>query len=253
MPGTPPSRGARLRARIAWGVVALLASAFLARLGLWQLSRAHEKTSLAERIAERSTLPPLAADALARDEAAAAAQWERKVELTGRWMPERGVLLMNRTMDEYTGFLVVTPLRLADGRIVVVQRGFAAGDPANPLKPPVVRTLDGEVRLAGHVAPWPSHRIELGQSPQGPIRQNLERGAFAAETGLALPPVTVVEDATPGNAGDGLLRHWVQQGTSPLTNYGYAVQWFAMSATVLVLYLWLQFFRRRPATLEADA
>ena len=245
-----------MRARIAWGVVALLVSAFLARLGVWQLSRAHEKTALTERIAERSTMPPLAADALARDDAGAAGQWERKVELSGRWMPERGVLLMNRTMDEFTGFLVLTPLRLTDGRVVVVQRGFAAGDPANPLKAPDIATPAGEVRLSGHVAPWPSHRIELGKSAQGAIRQNLDRGAFASETGLALPPVTVVEDAAPGEAGDGLLRHWVQQGSSPLTNYGYAVQWFAMSATVLVLYVWLQYVRRRPVASgdsEADA
>jgi surfeit locus 1 family protein len=243
---SPAAAGASLRSRIAWGLVALLVAAFLARLGLWQLSRAHEKTALAERIAERSVMPPLAAGALARDAATAAAQWERRVVLRGRWLPERTVWLMNRTMDEYNGFFVLTPLRLESGDVVLVQRGFAAGDPASPLKPPPLATPPDEVRVEGHVAPWPAHRIELGRAASGPIRQNLELGAFSAESGLAPRPVIVVEDAAAANAHDGLLRHWAPPAGSAATNYGYAGQWFLMSGTVLALYVWLQFVRRRP-------
>ena len=243
----------RLRSRIVWGLVALLVAAFLARLGVWQLSRAQQKTDLVARVAERGVMPPLAAADLARDAAAAEGQWERRIAFTGRWLPERQVWLMNRTMDEFNGFYVLTPLRLANGDVVVVQRGFAAGDPASPLKPPPLVTPAGEVRLLGHVAPWPSHRIELGTTPTGAIRQNLDRAAFSAETGLALPPAMVVEDAGSDNAHDGLLRHWAQPAGSAVTNYGYAAQWFAMSATVLALYVWLQFIRRRPPTSDSRA
>jgi surfeit locus 1 family protein len=242
----PPAPRPSLGSRLAWGIVAVLVAAFLARLGVWQLSRAHEKTALAARIAERSVMPPLAAAALARDPAAAPAQWERRIVLDGRWLPERTVWLMNRTMDEFNGFYVLTPLLLASGDAVLVQRGFAPGDPAHPLKRPALATPAGPVHLEGHVAPWPSHRIELGHAASGAIRQNLEFGAFSAETGLALRPVTVVEDATAANANDGLLRHWTQPAGSAVTNYGYAGQWFLMSGTVLVLYVWLQFIRRRP-------
>lgn len=251
MSPAPPAPS--LRSRIAWGIVALLVAAFLARLGLWQLSRAHEKTSLAARIAERSVMPPLAAGALARDPAAAQAQWERRIVLAGRWIPERTIWLMNRTMDEFNGFNVLTPLRLASGDVVLVQRGFAPGDPADPLRAPPLATPAGEVRVEGHVAAWPSHRIELGRAASGPIRQNLELGAFSAETGLAPRPAIVVEDATSANAGDGLLRHWAPATGSATTNYGYAGQWFLMSATVLALYVWLQFLRRPPSSSDHPA
>ena len=104
--------------------------------------------------------------------------------------------------------------------------------------------------MAGRVAPWPSHWLELGSSASadtspGPIRQNLERTRFQAETGLALRPVTIVEDSTPANAGDGLARHWAAPAADVDRNYGYAAQWFAMSAACLVLYAWLAIVRPR--------
>jgi surfeit locus 1 family protein len=79
------------------------------------------------------------------------------------------------------------------------------------------------------------------------VRQNIELAALAAESGLALRPETVVEDATAANAQDGLRRDWPSPvgGVSVTTNYGYAVQWFAMSVAFLGLYVWLQFIRPR--------
>jgi surfeit locus 1 family protein len=109
----------------------------------------------------------------------------------------------------------------------------------------------GAARVFGHAAPWPSHWIDIGQGAGGPVRQNLELAAFSAESGLALRPLTVVEDETPENALDGMRRDWQTSvgGVSVATNYGYAVQWFAMSIVFFGLYVWLQFIRpRRPST-----
>jgi surfeit locus 1 family protein len=88
------------------------------------------------------------------------------------------------------------------------------------------------------------------------VRQNLELAAFGAETGLTLRPATVVEDANADNAADGLRRDWPSGngGVGVTTNYGYAVQWFAMSIAFLGLWVWLQFIRpRRLATSGPDS
>ena len=79
------------------------------------------------------------------------------------------------------------------------------------------------------------------------MRQNLEQAAFAAETGLALRPLTVFEEAGADNAGDGLRRDWPapSAGVSIATHYGYAAQWFGMSLAFLGLYVWMQFIRPR--------
>ncbi len=223
---------------------------------MWQLSRAHTKLAYEAQVAERSVMPPLPAGDLARDAAAAEAQWQRHIALTGEWDSAHTVFLMNRTMDERSGFYVMTPLRLPEGGAVVVQRGWIARDDGDPMKAPAVPMPTGSVKVYGHVAAWPSHWIDIGHGPGGPVRQNLEFAAFATESGLALRPETVVEDATADNAGDGLRRDWPTTvgGVSVTTNYGYAVQWFAMSIAFLGLYVWLQFIRpRRLARARSDS
>jgi surfeit locus 1 family protein len=235
------------RSRVIWFFVALGCALLTARFGVWQLSRAHTKLAYEAQVAERSVMPALAAGDLARDAAAAEGQWQRHIALSGEWDLAHTVFLMNRTMDERSGFYVMTPLRLADGSAVVVQRGWIARDDSDPMKAPVVPMPAGGVKVYGHVAAWPSHWIDIGHGPGGPVRQNLEFAAFATESGLALRPETVVEDATADNAGDGLRRDWPTTvgGVSVTTNYGYAVQWFAMSVAFLGLYVWLQFIRPR--------
>lgn len=252
-PGSSPPAGPKrhgagsLRSRIVWFFVALGCAALTARFGVWQLSRAHAKLANEALVAERGALPALSAGELARDPATAQSQWQRHIALTGQWDTAHTVYLMNRTMDERSGFYVMTPLRLPDGGAVVVQRGWIARDDGDPMKAPPVPTPGGTVKLLGHVAPWPSHWIDIGHAAGGPVRQNLELAGFTAETGLALRPETVIEDATADNARDGLRRDWPSPvgGVSVATNYGYAVQWFAMSVAFLGLYVWLQFIRPR--------
>ena len=246
-PGATRQGAGSTRSRIVWFVVALGCALLTARFGVWQLSRAHAKLANEALVAERSVMPALAAGELARDPAGAQAQWQRHIALTGQWDAAHTVYLMNRTMDERSGFYVMTPLRLPDGGAVVVQRGWIARDDADPMKVPPLATPAGMVTLHGHVAPWPSHWIDIGHGAGGPVRQNLELAAFTAESGLALRPETVVEDAHADNAADGLRRDWPSPvgGVSVATNYGYAVQWFAMSVAFLGLYVWLQFVRPR--------
>ena len=251
------SRGAgSTRSRIVWFVVALACALLTARFGIWQLSRAHAKLANAELVAERSALPPLAGDALARDAATAEGQLQRHITLTGEWVTAHTVFLMNRTMDERSGFYVMTPLRLPDGSAAIVQRGWVPRNDSDPMKVPAIPMRGGPVKVFGHAAPWPSHWIDIGHAAGGPVRQNLELAPFTAESGLALRPLTVVEDATADNAVDGMRRDWPSGngGVSVTTNYGYAVQWFAMSLAFLGLYVWLQFIRpRRQALAPSDS
>jgi len=44
-------------------------------------------------------------------------------------------------------------------------------------------------------------------------------------------------------AADGLLRDWPLPTVDVQTNYGYAVQWFAIAAAIAFLYVWHRFIR----------
>ncbi len=226
-------------------IAAVLAAALTARLGVWQLDRAAQKLALQAAVDAEAARPPL------RNAELGDAALHRGVVLRGTWVAERTVWLDNRPMAGRAGFYVVTPLRLAGrAEAVLVQRGWAPRDPTDRSRVPALTTPPGEVEITGRLSASPSRLYELGEGGGGSIRQNLDPTAFAAESGLALLPLTVVQTA-PAGADDGLLRHWPAPDLGLHKHYGYAFQWFALCALIVGLYVWFQLlrprFRRQPA------
>lgn len=226
-------------------LAALLTAGLTARLGFWQLDRAAQKTSLQAARDQQGRLPPLTAAELAKDPQAASAQWQRRVSVSGSWMPEATVYLDNRPMAGRVGFFVVTPLQLDDGRVVAVQRGWLPRHAAERTRIAPYRTDSGRVQLQGHIAPSASRLYELGTAASGPIRQNLDLADYAREARRPLLPLVIVQDDAGAATDDGLVRQWPQPASDVHKHYGYAFQWFGLSSLVIVLYVWFQIIRPR--------
>ncbi len=235
-------------------VAALAGVALTARLGVWQLDRAAQKLALQATIDTRGALPPLPAGALARDATGAALQHQRRIVLQGRWRPEFSVFLDNRQMDGRPGFYLLTPLELGPGDAVLVQRGWAPRDVRDRARVPAVPTPAGEVRVVGRIAPPPAALYAFDGPDTGTLRQNVDLGAYARETGLALRPLSVLliddgDDAGTGTAAaggsgkDGLQRRWPAPAVDVHKHYGYAFQWFALAILLIGLYVWFQVFQ----------
>ena len=226
-------------------LAAIAAAALTARLGLWQLDRAAQKTALQQALQQQRALPPLLQAQLAREAADVPAQLHRIVRLQGRWLAAHTVFLENRQMNGQPGFYAVTPLQLDDGSAVLVQRGWVPRDLMNRTRVVAPPPPDGVVQVAGRIAPGPARLYEFDGAASGAIRQNLEAVSFARETGLPLRPLAVVQEndaTTPANI-DGLLRQWPQPTTGVEKHYGYAFQWFALCALIIGLYVWYQVIR----------
>ena len=232
-------KGSRLVVLLA----AVAAAALTARLGMWQLDRAAQKNALQAALDERRALPPLRSDALARSEAEAASQHHRTVHLRGRWAVDATVYLENRQMTGRPGFYVVTPLVLADGSAVAVQRGWLPRDSDDRTRIAIPATPSGELEVSGRVAPPPARLYEFDGAAPGPIRQNLDLAAWASETRLALKPLSVLQEDGATAVADGLLRQWPAPAAGVYKHHGYAFQWFALSALIVGLYVWFQLIR----------
>lgn len=229
------------RASLAILLAALLAAAGTARLGVWQLDRAAQKNAWQAGIEERGTLPPLPAAALARSAAEAEVQVHRRTVLQGRWLPEHTVYLDNRQMDGKVGFFVLTPLQLADGSAVLVQRGWQMRDFTDRARVTPPPTPTGTVQVAGRLAQGPARLYEFSGAASGPIRQNLDLDLFAQEIGVALRPLLLLQASS--DVEDGLVRHWPRPAADVQKHYGYAFQWFALSALIIGLYVWFRILR----------
>ena len=245
------------RRRVVVLVAALLASAATARLGWWQLDRAQQKLDLQAHITARGSLPVLAQAQLPRSEAEATPQHYRPVQLRGRWLDAMTIYLDNRQMNARQGFFVLTPLLLAPGDAVLVQRGWMPRDFSDRSRLQPLPTQAGEVLVTGRLAPPPSRLLALSGAEQGPIRQNVDLVLLAKELRLALRPLSVQQtEATqvaPAPAADvpatipddGLRRQWPAVAVDVGKHYGYAFQWFSLSALLLGLTAWFQFLRPR--------
>lgn len=212
-----------------------------ARLGAWQLDRAAQKTALQAALDERSRLPAIDSAALLASRADTALQQHgRPVRLAGRWSATHSVYLDNRQMNGRPGFFVLTPLRLSDGSAVLVQRGWMPRDFQDRSRVAAVPTPEGSIDIVGRIAPPPARLYEFSGGERGPIRQNLDLDAFAIETGLPLRPLSVLLSDSAHSAGDGLQRQWPAPASGVAKHHGYAAQWFALSALIVLLYVWFQ-------------
>lgn len=218
-------------------------------LGFWQLERAAQKTRLHDAMQAQSSTVTLDAravhDQLALGDATLTHWLYRPIALHGQWMPAHTVYLDNRQMQGRPGFFVFTPLQLASGEVVLVQRGWIARNFQDRLALQAIETPAGTVTVQGQLAASPARLYALGDedvpdATHPHIRQNLELSAFAQATGLPLWPVTVVQTAA---ASEGLLRQWPQPGSGIATHHGYAVQWFAIAAVLAAMLLWFQILR----------
>lgn len=224
-------------------LAALVVVAGTLALGAWQLGRAHQRLALHQAIERQRQLAPVGNEALL-GRAPAAQLLQRPVVVRGRWVPQHTVFLDNRQMDGKEGFYVETPLLLeGSDRAVLVERGWIQRNFEHRAQLPPVVTPAGVVTVRGRIAPPPAKLYEFGGAQPGAIRQNVDLADFRRETGLPLLDLAVRQ--TSGDAADGLLRDWPEPASGAETNYGYAFQWWALSALTAFLYVWFQFIAPR--------
>jgi surfeit locus 1 family protein len=209
-------------------------------LGNWQVHRAAYKRGLQARVdqaAEASPIP-LGSTLMPRE-----ALLYRRVVAVGVFDPAHEILLDNRIVKRVAGYDVLTPLRLAGGeRYVLVDRGWLPVGTTR-VSLPRIPQLAGTVRIVGMALDPDSQYFEFaGAAPQGRLWQNLHFKRYAAMTGLALQPILLQQD---NDTGDGLVRDWPRPDTGVAMHEGYAMQWYGLAATLVVLWLTLN-LKRKP-------
>ncbi len=199
-------------------------------LGRWQLQRADVKAQLAASHAAAGAAQALPgfADAKHFDGA--------RVSVRGRWLVERSVWVDNRTHAGRAGVHVVTPLVLADGTWLFVNRGWAAM-PADRAQLPLPPLPVGEQTLLG-VAVLPSTQgfTLAGGDSREALWSRIDATQMQRRAGTAKTYPLVLQLET--DVGDGLVREWAPSPFGPEKHRGYAMQWFLLAALAAGLTLW---------------
>ena len=109
---------------------ALPALIVLLALGTWQVQRLEWKNQLIHDFETRATADPIELPV-----GAIAPEMEfRRLSLTGEFDHDREIFLTGRTYEGNAGFHIVTPFRLTDGRIILINRGWVSESYRDPAK-----------------------------------------------------------------------------------------------------------------------
>lgn len=225
--------------RVVPTAAAVAVAALTLWLGNWQLDRAQHKRERQALLEARSNDTPLQ---LTGAVAAADALLYRRVRVAGTWLGERQFYVDNRIRDGRAGFHVVAPLAIEGaGAAVLVNRGWVARGPDYP-KPPRVPVPEGRVEVSGLATRPPERVLELsGETVAGSVWQNLSIERFAAHSRLTLLPIVVLAD----RPAEGLAAVREAPDAGVDKHIEYAFTWFALAATVGVLWVALNVKRVR--------
>jgi len=218
--------------------LAAAACAAFVLLGNWQARRAEEKRALGAAFDQALRSPPIALSPVAD----IAGLVHKHVSARGQFLADRTVLLDNKLRQGRPGYEVVTPLRLgASDSNVLVDRGWVAAAPSRAVLPEV-RTPAGDVEVSGVALDRLPRALETGVAPKGAVRQNVDIGAFAAETKLRLEPLVIEQHS---ELPDGLSREWPRPDFGIEKHESYALQWYSFAALAIILVVVLS-IRRAP-------
>ncbi len=221
-------------------LAAVVTLAVTLSLGRWQLHRADEKRTLQRQYQARQSEPPV--QVTGREADAAALQF-RPLTAAGEFNPGGQIFIDNQVENGRAGYHVLTPLKLADsGRHVLVNRGWLARGADYP-RPPQAPPPAGRMKVQGYGALPVKRFLELSaDTVQGGVWQNLTFNRYTQATGLNTLPVILVQ--TIDNAA-GLTPVKEHPDFGIATHQGYAFQWFALSAALVLVYLFVNTRRRR--------
>lgn len=215
------------RARIALLVLLVVSFAGFCALGTWQVQRLAWKRDLVARVDARLAAAPAPAPARADWPAVSRERDEyRRVSLDGRWIDGHDTRTQAVT-ELGAGSWLLSPLRLRDGDVVLVNRGFVPkGAAPTPLP-------DGDVRVAG--------LLRISEPGGGFLRDNApgedrwysrDVAAIAEARGLdAVAPYFVDAAADPS-------ADWPRGGLTVVafrnSHLSYALTWFGMAVLCVV-------------------
>ena len=229
-----------LRSLLAPGLAALAALAILIGLGTWQIQRKAWKEDLIARIdagvhGEPGEILPesdWSGWRAERDEF-------RRVRLTGTFLHDREALVHGLASAQpglpVQGFYLFTPLRLASGAAVIVNRGFVPTELRDPATRPQSQ-FPGEATVTGLVR---APQARAWFTPQDVPAENRwftrDPGAIAAAKDLdRTAPFYVEADATANPGG------WPRGGQTrldlPNNHLQYALTWYGLALALVIVF-----------------
>ncbi|WP_159616383.1 SURF1 family protein [Arthrobacter zhaoguopingii] len=233
---------------LGWFALVMALAAACAALGMWQLERRNAVVSDIGRIEANYEKSPVPYAKGTTDFATydPLREWT-PVRLTGEYDTAGQVVVRNRPMNGQPGYEVLTPLRLADGTAVIIDRGWLpigndrAGRPDSIPAPP-----EGTVTVTARIKPG-EPAVNRG-APEGQVA-SIDLKGYAAKLGYPVQTgaygLMAAEDPAPAVAPSQFPKPSLNEGP----HLSYSLQWFAFG---VLLFVGLGYAARQQARLDRE-
>ena len=198
-------------------VVAVGLAGLCVRLGIWQLSRLHQRRARNAAIRVAWARPPLELPSVLPAESLSG----RRVRAHGTFDYANERFWRPRSLDDMPGVDLVTPLRLSDGTAVLVDRGFVESADAYHVDQTAYREPD-TARVDG---------LALA-APRG--RGDVDPRTFGASVPYHVLNVVVQELPEPGAPAANAPRRLPPPELSNGPHLSYTIQWFSFATIILI-------------------
>ncbi len=204
------------------------------RLGAWQWDRGVHRQAQWDAFARGADAPvPLGTQNLR------SLVRFRRISVAGSWDAAHQFLIDNRSHGGLPGYEVLTPLRLTDGRVLLVDRGWVAFTGSRAHLPPIAIAEAGPVSVAGRLDNLPVGGLALGHAAPAADAVWPKVTSFPTlvelETALNHKVETWILLQDPASP-DGYVRDWQPPGLSPLRHWSYAIQWWGFAVTLVIIW-----------------
>lgn len=212
-------------------------------LGIWQLQRAAEKAAL------YASFEAGAAGGLRTAPASLGDARYRNLEVHGRYIANRQVLIDNMTHQGRVGYQVLTPFQIADvDRWLIVNRGWVVAPALRSQLPALdVDTLKRTISGKMDRLPRPGLRLEQAASVEESWPRVMVFPTFEDLSEAFKKPLFDYQLLLDPERSDGFQRTWAPRVMGPDKHRAYAVQWFAFALVLVALFIVLNLRR------EADS
>lgn len=204
-------------------VVTLIAVSIFTYLSVWQMGRSEERKQLRHEIVQRSS--QAVSDFVPADIDLETDQYKR-YRLQGEFLNQHQLLLDNVVRNGEPGYEVITPFRLPDKSLVLVNRGWiTAGRDRRVL--PDVKVMPGEQQIIVMLVKPRSAPVVGAEPVESGIRWNyLDVAYYREASGLKVPGYILLLSA---DSGTGYEREWPEIADKSGMHIGYAIQWGAFA------------------------
>jgi cytochrome oxidase assembly protein ShyY1 len=225
---------------LGFALLTMVLAATMVALGFWQLDRYTIRHRINTRIDQaNATAPVPARDVLSLDHPVSDDHEWTRVTVTGTYDISGTVVARDRTVNDRVGFEILTPLRLADGSTVIVDRGWLAPSGDSATDPPAIPALPaGPVVVTGRVHQPESRAdppVELGGATT--VRR-IDPARLANKVGDTplYRDYVLLDTQSPAGAGNFVA---ISADREPAwLNAGYTVQWWAFALLSFIGYGW---------------